>query len=82
MRKISKERIELNPDKPLFTVDEFAKELFPEGSYRFGDIRYLILFRLYEQLHEWLKQQGEIAENEDAVKEIEDKADVEDSVEE
>jgi CRISPR-associated protein Cst1 len=82
LRKISKERIELNPDKPLFTVDEFAKELFPEGSYRFGDTRYLILFRLYEQLHDWLKQQGEIAENEDAVKEIEDKADLEDSTEE
>lgn len=78
LRKISKERIELNPDKPLFTVDEFAKELFPEGSYRFGDTRYLILFRLYEQLHDWLKQQGEIAENEDAIKEIEDKADAED----
>jgi CRISPR-associated protein Cst1 len=77
LRKISKERIELNPDKPLFTVDEFAKELFPEGSYRFGDIRYLILFRLYEQLHDWLREQGEVAENEDAVKEIDDKADIE-----
>jgi CRISPR-associated protein Cst1 len=76
------ERIQLNPEKPLFTYEEFAKELFPDGSFRFGDTRYLILFRLYEQLHDWLKQQDGIGENEDAIKEIEDKADVEDSVEE
>lgn len=78
LRKISKERIELNPEKPLFTFDQFAKELFPEGSYQFGDTRYLILFRLYEQLHDWLKTQEDIAKDEDLVKEIEDKADLED----
>lgn len=77
LRKISKERLELNPEKPLFTFDEFAKELFPEGSYQFGDTRYLILFRLYEQLHDWLKTQEDIAKDEDLVKEIEDKADLE-----
>jgi CRISPR-associated protein Cst1 len=82
LRRISVERIQLNPEKPLFTYEEFAKELFPDGSYRFGDTRYLILFRLYEQLHEWLKQQDGIGENEDAIKEIEDKADVENFVEE
>lgn len=81
LRRISVERIQLNPEKPLFTYEEFAKELFPDGSYRFGDTRYLILFRLYEQLHEWLKQQDGIGENEDAIKEIEDKVDVEDFVE-
>lgn len=78
LRKISKERLEFNPDNPLFTFDEFAKELFPEGSYQFGDTRYLILFRLYEKLHEWLKEQEDIAKDEDKVKEIEDKADLED----
>lgn len=75
LRKIYKERIDLNPDKPLFTYEQYANELFPEGAYRFGDTRYLILFRLYEQLHDWLKEQKGISTNEDDVKEIKDKAD-------
>lgn len=75
LRKISKERIELNPDKPLFTYEQYAHDLFPEGAYRFGDARYLILFRLYEQLHDWLKEQKGITAEEDEVKEIKDKVD-------
>lgn len=58
LRRISKERIALNPEKPLITFDEFAEHLFPEGALTFGETRYLILFRLYEQLHDWLLEQG------------------------
>ncbi|MGI8493815.1 MAG: type I-B CRISPR-associated protein Cas8b1/Cst1 [Pyrinomonadaceae bacterium] len=59
LRRISMERIALlKPEKPLFTLDEVAEELFPEGALTFGETRYLILFRLYEQLHDWLLAQG------------------------
>src|SRR5262249_50519809 len=58
LRRISKERIALGAPKPLFTFDEFAEQLFPDGALTFGEVRYLILFRLYEQLHDWLLAQG------------------------
>jgi len=58
LRRISKERIALKAEKPLFTLDEFAEHLFPDGALTFGETRYLILFRLYEQLHDWLLEQG------------------------
>lgn len=57
LRKISKERIALGATAPLFTLQDFTEGLFPEGSY-FTETRYLILFRLYEQLHDWLLEQG------------------------
>jgi CRISPR-associated protein Cst1 len=57
LRKISRERIALGAATPLFTLQEFTEGLFPEGSY-FTETRYLILFRLYEQLHDWLLEQG------------------------
>lgn len=58
LRRISKERIALRAQEPLFTLDEFAEQLFPDGALTFGETRYLILFRLYEQLHDWLLAQG------------------------
>lgn len=59
LRRISKERIaQQKPQTPLFTLDEFAEQLFPDGALTFGETRYLILFRLYEQLHDWLLAQG------------------------
>jgi len=58
LRRISKERLANKPEEPLFTLDEFAEQLFPEGALTFGETRYLILFRLYEQLHDWLLEQG------------------------
>jgi CRISPR-associated protein Cst1 len=70
LRRISMERLKLqNPEKPLFTLDEFAEQLFPEGALTFGETRYLILFRLYEQLHDWLLAQDLITDEEDEIQE-------------
>lgn len=63
LRRISKSRIALRAQEPLFTLDEFAEQLFPDGALTFGETRYLILFRLYEKLHGWLLEQG-LAEDE------------------
>lgn len=65
LRRISNERIALKAEKPLFTLDEFAEHLFPDGALTFGETRYLILFRLYEQLHDWLLEQGIMPEDAD-----------------
>lgn len=73
LRRISKGRIERGAPEPLFTLDEFAQQLFPDGALTFGETRYLILFRLYEQLHDWLLTQGlTVDEVDDAVNEIGD----------
>jgi len=74
LRRISKARIKnLHPQEPLFTLDEFAEQLFPDGALTFGETRYLILFRLYEQLHNWLLTEN-LTEDEvdDAVTEVGD----------
>lgn len=80
LRRISKERIELEGKVPSFTAeaplikfDEFAEQLFPNGALTFGETRYLILFRLYEQLHDWMRDQGvTVDEAEDEIEEIGD----------
>ena len=64
LRRISKERIKLGAQAPLFSLDEFVGQLFPEGALTFRDTRYLVLFRLYEQLHGWLLAEG-LAEDEE-----------------
>ncbi len=56
--RISRGRRKMKPEEPLFTLDEFAEQLFPDGALTFGETRYLILFRLYEQLHDWLLTEG------------------------
>lgn len=58
LRRISRGRIAQRAQAPLFTLDEFAEQLFPDGALGFGETRYLILFRLYEQLHDWLLAEG------------------------
>jgi len=73
LRRISKERLADKPEEPLFTFDEFAEQLFPEGALTFGETRYLILFRLYEQLHDSLLEQGiSPGEDDDGIVEVGD----------
>lgn len=54
LRLIIKERISAGFEKPLFSIDEYEKYLFPEGNLSWRETQDLIIFRLYEQLHDWL----------------------------
>lgn len=54
LRLIIKDRISAGLEKPLFTIDEYEKYLFPEGNLSWKETQDLIIFRLYEQLHNWL----------------------------
>jgi CRISPR-associated protein Cst1 len=54
LRLIIKDRINAGFEKPLFSIDEYEKYLFPEGNLSWKETQDLIVFRLYEQLHDWL----------------------------
>jgi CRISPR-associated protein Cst1 len=68
LRIIIKKRIKNGADEPLFSFDDYVKNLFPEGNLTWRETQDLILFRIYEVLHDWIIQQGvseELSINED-----------------
>ena len=54
LRLIEKDRINRNVQNPLFTLEEFMDDLFPEGNLGWRETQDLLLFRIYENLHNWL----------------------------
>jgi len=62
LRKIIKDRIALGKDQPLFTFEEYVEQLFPDGALGWKETQDLILFRIYEKLHNWLLKQGIVKE--------------------
>lgn len=66
LRLIIKERIKDNAKNPLFSLEEYAENLFPDGALGWRETQDLILFRIYEVLHDWLRgKQIEIDESEE-----------------
>lgn len=67
LRLIIKERIGCGVENPLFSLDDYAERLFPDGALGWRETQDLILFRLYEILHSWLQEKGividEVEEN-------------------
>ena len=57
LRLIEKDRIKINAQDPLFTLEEFMEDLFPEGTLGWRETQDLLLFRIYENLHNWLVEQ-------------------------
>lgn len=70
LRKVIKKRIANSEEELLFTYDDYVKYLFPEGNLTWRETQDLLLFRIYEKLHEWL-----VAEN--YVEEFKDETDIE-----
>ncbi|NYB51219.1 MAG: type I-B CRISPR-associated protein Cas8b1/Cst1 [Methanobacteriaceae archaeon] len=58
LRIIIKKRIENKAENPLFSFDDYVNHLFPEGNLTWRETQDLILFRIYEVLHDWIIQQG------------------------
>ncbi|MGQ9608829.1 MAG: type I-B CRISPR-associated protein Cas8b1/Cst1 [bacterium] len=56
LRFIIKDRIAQGQEEKLFTIDEYAEHLFPDTSEytEWSETRDLLLFRIYEKLHNWL----------------------------
>lgn len=62
---IIKDRLKHGEPDPLFTIDDYLNYLFPyseDGISPWNETRYLLLFRIYELLHEWLKDSEIIEE--------------------
>jgi CRISPR-associated protein Cst1 len=49
-----KSKVPSGNSKPLFTYDGYVDQLFPQGSLNWRETQDLILFRLYERLHDML----------------------------
>lgn len=54
LRLIEKDRIKLGDQDSIFTLEEFMEDLFPEGNMGWKETQDLLLFRIYENLHNWL----------------------------
>jgi CRISPR-associated protein Cst1 len=59
LRLIEKGMIKAGIEEPIFTFDEYVEFLFPEGSMTWRETRDLIVFRIYEKLHDYLVKSGD-----------------------
>ena len=66
---IIRERIKQGAPNTLFSLDDYMEHLFPESedssATKFGETRDLLLFRIYERLHNWLQERGFVDFDED-----------------
>jgi CRISPR-associated protein Cst1 len=54
----------MNEKDVLFTFDDYVKYLFPEVKF-WRETQDLLLFRIYENLHEWLIDNDYVEEMEE-----------------
>jgi CRISPR-associated protein Cst1 len=59
LRLVIKDRVKMGAKDPLFSLDEYVNDLFPDGNLGWRETQDLLLFRLYENLHDWLVEQKE-----------------------
>lgn len=60
LRLIEKDRIKRGSQDSIFTLEEFMEDLFPEGNMGWRETQDLLLFRIYENLHNWLVGQDDL----------------------
>lgn len=60
LRLCVKDRLRANALTPLFSYEEYVEQLFPEGNLGWRETQDLLLFRIYEQLHDFLKKEPDI----------------------
>ena len=61
LRFVIRDRIRQGEETPLFSLDDYVKHLFPESPNQttfWRETRDLLVFRIYETLHEWLVTGG------------------------
>ena len=78
---IIRERIKQGTPTPLFSLDDYVKHLFPESedftATPWRETRDLLLFRIYERLHNWLQDEGFVDFDEDNTPDSDDESDTE-----
>lgn len=61
LRFVIRDRLRQGEEDPLFLLDAYVTHLFPESADQmtlWRETRDLLVFRIYEQLHNWLKESG------------------------
>ena len=78
---IIRERIKQGAPAPLFSLDDYVGYLFPESedftATPWRETRDLLLFRIYERLHNWLQDKGFVDFNEDNTSDSDDESNTE-----
>jgi len=54
--KLSKRYVLSKKDEPLVLFDDLINKILPEGNLSYKETQYLLLFRIYEELHAWITQ--------------------------
>lgn len=54
LRFLIKDSLRVKFEKPILMFDEYVKLILPEGATGWNEVRDLMLFRIYEVLHDWL----------------------------
>ena len=79
LRYVIRDRIQQGAPEPLFSIDDYMEYLFPASTNfdatPWRETRDLLLFRIYEQLHDWLKEQGFVGFDEDNTLDVDDASD-------
>jgi CRISPR-associated protein Cst1 len=63
---LTKDNLVVKGKEPLITLEQLTEQLFPEGAVSWKETKYLLLFVIYEELHDWLitEKEAEIDEEE------------------
>ena len=82
LRYVIRDRIQQGAPEPLFSIDDYMEYLFPASDNLnltpWRETRDLLLFRIYEQLHNWLQEQGYVDYDEDKTTDPDDTSQEED----
>lgn len=76
LRFVIRDRIRQGEDEPLFSLDDYVNHLFPDEDdnfTRWSETRDLLVFRIYEKLHCWLRDKGLVDEADDETDGVTDK---------
>ena len=64
LRYVIRDRIREGENEPLFSLDDYVEHLFPEPQF-WSETRDLLIFRIYEKLHDWLVKSGAVDDEDD-----------------
>ena len=82
LRYVIRDRIQQGAPEPLFSIEDYMAYLFPASDNLnltpWRETRDLLLFRIYEQLHNWLQEQGYVDYDEDNTTDSDDTSQEED----
>ena len=77
LRFVIRDRIQQGEETPLFSLDDYVEHLFPESPNQatfWRETRDLLVFRIYEKLHDWLVTSGFVDDADDETEQSDDES--------